>query len=108
MKEFKENENDLIKDSDANSSAGSDSEPSEDNLSDSEIAKIMPTKNKKKKAKKIVTQNSLNKRKKELEDKLKEKNKKREEEEKLKKSQFKRVSNYKNALKDRFNLSRIK
>lgn len=75
MKEFKDNENDLIRDTDANSSAGSDSEPSEDNLSDSEIAKIMPSKNKKKKSKKIVTQISLNRRKKELEDKLKEKNK---------------------------------
>ena len=53
--------------------AGSDSEPSEDNLSDDEIAKIMPSKLKKKKPKKIVTQQSLNKRKKLLEDKLKEK-----------------------------------
>ena len=71
--EFKENEGELIKDTDAWSSAGSDSEPSEDNLSDDEIAKIMPSKLKKKKPKKIVTQQSLNKRKKLLEDKLKEK-----------------------------------
>ena len=71
--EFKENESELIKDTDAWSSAGSDSDPSEDNLSDDEIAKIMPSKLKKKKPKKIVTQHSLNKRKKLLEDKLKEK-----------------------------------
>ena len=57
---------------------------------------------------KLVTQNSLNKRRKELEERLREKNKKREEEEKAKKSPLKRVTNYKNALKDRFNLSRIK
>ena len=62
MNEFKERQSELIKDTDDGSSAGSDSEPSEDNLSDSEIAKILPSKNKKK-TKKLVTQNSLNKRK---------------------------------------------
>lgn len=71
--EFKENEDELIKDTDAWSSAGSDSEPSEDNLAEDEIAKIMPSKPKKKKQKKLTTQQSLNKRRKELEDKLKEK-----------------------------------
>lgn len=106
--EFKENEDELIQDSDTGSSAGSDSEPSEDNMSDEAIAKILPVKIKKKKQKKLVSQNSLKKRKREFELKLKEKNKKREEAEKAKKSPLKRVTNYKNALKDRFNLSRIK
>lgn len=108
MNEFKEKEDELITQSEAGSSAGSDSEPSEDNMSDAEIAKILPVKLKKKKQKKLVSQNSLKKRQREFELKLKEKNKKREEAEKAKKSPFKRVTNYKNALKDRFNLSRIK
>jgi len=51
----------------------------------------------------------LNKRQKALEDKLKEKAKlKREELEKAKKSPIKRVHNYKNVLKERFNLAKIK
>lgn len=108
MNEFKENADELIKTSEAGSSDGSDSEPSEDNMSDGEIAKILPVKPKKKKPKKLVTQNSLKKRKKELEQKLKEKNDRRKEAERAKKSPLKRVYNYKNALKDRFNLSRIK
>lgn len=106
--EFKEKQDELIQESDAGSSAGSDSEPSEDNMSEGEIAKILPIKPKKKKQKKLISQNSLKKRRKELEIRLKEKNRKKEEDEKAKKSPLKRVSNYKNALKDRFNLSRIK
>lgn len=106
--EFRENQEELIVESETGSSAGSDSEPSEDNMSDGEIAKILPVKLKKKKQKKLVSQNSLKKRQREFELKLIEKNKKRAEDEKAKKSPFKRVNNYKNALKDRFNLSRIK
>jgi hypothetical protein len=109
VSEFKENKDELMFESDAGSSAGSDSEPSADNMSDDEIAKILPVKPKKKKEKKkLVSQNSLKKRRRELELKLKEKNKRREEEEKAKRSPTKRITNYKNALKDRFNLSRIK
>lgn len=106
--EFKEKQDELVQECDDGSSAGSDSEPSEDNMSDGEMAKILPIKPKKKKQKKLVSQNSLKKRRRELELKLLEKHKKKEEEEKTKKSPLKRVSNYKNALKDRFNLSRVK
>lgn len=108
LNEFKEKQDELIQESDAGSSAGSDSEPSEDNMSEGEIAKILPVKLKKKKQKKLISQNSLKKRRQEYEIRLKEKNRKKEEDEKAKKSPLKRVSNYKNALKDRFNLSRIK
>jgi len=104
--EFKEKQDELVIENDSGSSAGSDSEPSADNMSDDEIAKILPVKTKKKK-KKILTQNSFKKRNKELEIRLREKNRKREEQEKAKKSPMKRISNYKNVLKDRFNLSRI-
>jgi hypothetical protein len=109
INEYKEKEDEFLVESDAGSSAGSDEEPSEDNMSDDEIAKILPVRLKKpKQKKKLVSQNSLKKRKKEFELRLKEKNRKREEDEKAKKSPVKRISNYKNALKDRFNLSRIK
>lgn len=107
--EYKEKEDELMIESDSGSSAGSDEEPSEDNMSDKEIAKLLPDKAKKnKQKKKLVSQNSLKKRNKEFELRMKEKNRKREEDEKAKKSPMKRISNYKNALKDRFNLSRIK
>jgi hypothetical protein len=109
INEYKEKEDEFLVESDAGSSAGSDEEPSEDNMSDDEIAKILPVRLKKaKQKKKLVSQNSLKKRKREFELRLKEKNRKREEDEKAKKSPVKRISNYKNALKDRFNLSRIK
>lgn len=78
-------------------------------MSDAEISKILPIKPKK--PKKLVSQNSFKKRQKELEKKLKEKAKlKREEMEKAKsQSPVKRVhNNYKNILKDRFNLGKIK
>lgn len=67
MNEFKDNEEELLNQSDAGSSAGSDSEPSEDNMSDNEISKILPVKVKKKKHNKIITQSSFKKRQRELE-----------------------------------------
>ena len=84
LNEFKDKEDELLAESDTGSSAGSDSEPSADNMSDEEIAKILPLKPKKKKQKKMPTQNSFKKRNRELEIRLKEKNRKREEMEKAK------------------------
>jgi hypothetical protein len=85
MGEFKEKEDELLEqEKEDGSCEGSDSEPSEDNMSDEEIAKILPSKPKKKRIKKLVTQASIKKRNKELEKKLKEKNKRREEAERAK------------------------
>lgn len=77
-------------------------------MSDGEMAKILPIKPKK--AKKLVSQQSFKKRQKELEKKLQEKARlKREELEKAKsKSPAKRVNHYRNVLKDRFNLAKLK
>mmetsp|Transcript_27276 Transcript_27276/g.27147 ORF Transcript_27276/g.27147 Transcript_27276/m.27147 type:complete len:237 (+) Transcript_27276:213-923(+) len=107
MEEYEEKEAELLVESDDGSSAGSDSQPSEDNMSDDEISKILPLKVNKKKQKKLPTQNSFKKRNKELELKMREKIKKKKEQERAKKSPMKRISNYKNALKGKFNLSRI-
>ena len=104
-KEFEENREELLYQGDVDSSAGSDSEPSEDNMSDGEMSKILPIKPKK--SKKLVSQNSFKKRQRDLEKKMKEKARlKREELEKAKsKSPVKKVhNNYRNILKDRFNL----
>ena len=110
-KEFDERKDEYILQSDAASSAGSDSEPSEDNMSDAEIFKILPAKPVLKKTKKLISQSTFKKRQRDLEKRLKEKARlKREELEKAKsKPQVKRVhNNYKNILKDRFNLGKIK
>jgi len=56
-KEFEEHKEELLLQGEDTSSAGSDSEPSEDNMSDDEISKILPVKPKK--AKKLVTQASF-------------------------------------------------
>lgn len=64
--EFKERQDELLNDAEADSSAGSDSEPSEDNMSDNEISKILPLKTKRKRTNKLVSQNSFKKRQKEL------------------------------------------
>lgn len=108
--EFKQRQDELLNDTEADSSAGSDSEPSEDNMSDNEILKILPLKSKRKRPNKLISQNSFKKRQKELDKRLREKAaaKKEELEKKLSKSPVKRVSNYRNILKDRFNLGKIK
>lgn len=108
-KEFEDNKEELLYQSEADSSAGSDSEPSEDNMSDGEMSKILPIKPKK--PKKLVSQSSFKKRQRDLEKKMKEKARlKREELEKAKsKSPVKKVhNNYRNILKDRFNLGKVK
>lgn len=72
ISEFDTKKEELICQSDTDSDDGSDSEPSEDNMSDKEISKILPVKIKKK-PNRLVSQGSFKKRQKELENKLKEK-----------------------------------
>ena len=110
LEEFNGKKDELINESDADSDDGSDSEPSEDNMSDKEICKILPIKIKKRKVNQLVSQTSFKKRQRDLENKLKEKAAAKREELKRRevKSPLKRVYNYKNALKDRFNLGKIK
>jgi len=113
MKEFATKKKELTV-SDEESCAGSDSEPSEDNMSDSEMNSLLPNKLKKKRNSKLVSLKSLKKRQREIAQKLKEKAAaKREELEKSEKkarsySPKKRLMNGRNILKDRFNLQKGK
>ena len=78
-------------------------------MSEREIAKLLPVKIKKK-PNRLISQGSFKKRQKELENKLKEKAAAKREELKRResKSPVKRLNGYKNFIKDRFNLGRIK
>lgn len=109
LEEFNSKKEELIIQSNEGSDNGSDSEPSEDNMSDGEISKILPLKIRKK-TNRLSSQGSFKKRQKELENRLKEKAAAKREELKRResKSPVKRVTGYRNFIKDRFNLGRIK
>ena len=109
LSEFNLNKEELIIQSNEESDNGSDSEPSEDNMSEAEISMLLPIKIRKK-TNRLGSQGSFKKRQKDLENKLKEKAAAKREELKRRelKSPVKRVTGYKNFIKDRFNLGRIK
>jgi hypothetical protein len=107
--EFEESKEEFVTD-ESDDSIGSDSEPSDDNMSDSEISKILPVKLRKKRNSKLTAQNSFKKRQKDIEKRMKERLLiKREEMEKkiLSKSPVKRIYNNRNIFKDKLAMPKI-